>query len=187
MMSLSKIMIISISGKKNFHQTVIYSKGFVISNIFDVTDDQSISNIKSNLIGEDKRNEDGFMEGFQEIFRSLLGLKDIRVGFSIYNKDEETFERVYGKGMESFLLPENTSMNCNRTLCSRSYQTLLKDKKFYSVADVDKYYELSKGKVPQYKALKSQGIKSAILAPIASDNELLGILELVSDKPKVIE
>lgn len=172
--------------KKKFPPNSYIFKGFVISNIFDVTDDQSISNIKSNLIGEDKKNEEGFMEGFQETFRSLLGLKDIRVGFSIYNKAEDTFGRVYGKGMESFLLSDNNSMNCNRTLCSRSYQTLLKDKKFYSVSDVDKYYELSKGKAPQYKALKSQGIKSAILAPIARNNELLGILELVSDKPKLL-
>ena len=36
-------------------------KGFVISNIFDVTDDQSISHIKSSLIGEDKRKDESFM------------------------------------------------------------------------------------------------------------------------------
>jgi len=85
--------------------------GFVISNIFDVTDDQSISNIKSSLIGVDKLKVEGLTEDFQEIFRSLLGLKHIKVGFSIYNEEEDTFEQAYWAGMESYLLNENSSLN----------------------------------------------------------------------------
>ena len=172
--------------KKKFPPNSHVFKGFVISNIFDVTDDQSISNIKSSLIGEDKRQDENFMEGFHEIFRSLLGLKDIRVGFSIYNKEEDTFEPVHGSGMQSFLLDNKDSVNCSSALCSRSYKSLLLDKNFYAVSDVDKYYKLSKGKAPQYKTLKEKGVKSAILAPIANEEGLMGILELVSDKPKVL-
>ena len=66
--------------KEKFPPDSYVFKGFVISNIFDVTQDQSISNIKSNLIGEDKRKDESFMEGFHEIFRSLFELNDIRVG-----------------------------------------------------------------------------------------------------------
>ena len=160
--------------------------GFVISNVFDVTDDQSISNIKSSLIGVDKLKVEGLTEDFQEIFRSLLGLKHIKVGFSIYNEEEDTFEQAYWAGMESYLLNENSSLKCSEAICSWSYQTLLKDKKFYAVSDVDKFFKLSKGKAPQYKTLKEQGIKSAILAPIANENGLMGILEIVSYKPKVL-
>jgi GAF domain-containing protein len=160
--------------------------GFVISNVFDVTDDQSISNIKSSLIGVDKLKVEGLTEDFQEIFRSLLGLKHIKVGFSIYNEEEDSFEQAYWAGMESYLLNENSSLKCSEAICSWSYQTLLKDKKFYAVSDVDKFFKLSKGKAPQYKTLKEQGIKSAILAPIANENGLMGILEIVSYKPKVL-
>ena len=160
--------------------------GFVISNIFDVTDDQSISNIKSSLIGVDKLKVEGLTEDFQEIFRSLLGLKHIKVGFSIYNEEEDSFEQAYWAGMESYLLDENSSLKCSEAICSWSYQTLMKDKKFYAVSDVDKFFRLSKGKAPQYKTLKEQGIKSAILAPIANENGLMGILEIVSYKPKVL-
>jgi hypothetical protein len=172
--------------KEKFPLNSYEFNGFVISNIFDVTDDQSISNIKSSLIGEDKRKDESFMEDFHDIFRSLLGLKDIRVGFSIYNKEEDSFERVYGVGMDSYLLNENTSLKCSEAMCSESYQTLLKDKKFYTVSDIDKFFKLSKGKVPQYKTLEGQGIKSAILAPIANEEGLMGVLEIVSDQPKVL-
>ena len=172
--------------KEKFPKDSYIFKGFVISNIFNVTDDQSISNIKTALIGEEKRQSEGFMENFHQIFRSLLGLKDIKVGFSIYNEEENIFERVYGAKMNSFLLHNLESNSCSGTLCSSSYKTLLTDKKFYSVSDVDKYYELSKGKAPQYKTLKDQNIKSAILAPIANEKGLMGILEIVSEEPKVL-
>lgn len=172
--------------KEKFPKYSYTFKGFVISNIFNVTDDQSISNIKTALIGEEKRQSKGFMTDFHDIFRSLLGLKNIKVGFSIYNEEDDKFERVYGAGMNSFLLNNQESKSCSDVLCSMSYQTLLKDKKFYSVSDVDKFYELSEGKAPQYKTLKDQNIKSAILAPIANDEGLLGILEIVSEKPKVL-
>ncbi len=172
--------------KEKFPQDSYTFKGFVISNIFNVTDDQSISNIKTALIGEEKRQSEGFMDDFHEIFRSLLGLKEIKVGFSIFNEEESRFERVYGTDMNSFLLHDLESNSCSGTLCSRSYKTLLQDKKFYTVSDVDKYYELSKGKAPQYKTLKNQNIKSAILAPIANEEGLMGILEIVSEEPKIL-
>ncbi|MBT8324334.1 MAG: GAF domain-containing protein, partial [Winogradskyella sp.] len=172
--------------KEKFPPNSYTFKGFVVSNIFDVTDDQSISNLKSNLIAEGKRKDAGFMKDLQDTFQSLLNLNGVKVGFSTYHKDEDTFHRVYGEGITSYLLNGSDKKNCHKALCSVSYNTLLEKKQFYTVADVDKYYELSEGKAPQYKALKEQGFKSAILAPIANETELLGILELVSEEPYIL-
>ncbi len=172
--------------KKKFPPNSYIFKGFVISNMFDVTDDQSISNIKSSLIADECEKDEGFMDDFHEIFRSLFNIKDLKVGFSIYDSHEDSFEKVYGDGMDSYLLNKMEIASCNSVLCKGSYKTLLKDIEFYSVSDVDKFYELSKGRAPQYKALKEQGIKSAILAPIENNGELYGVLELVSDKPKIL-
>ena len=172
--------------KEKFPPNSYEFKGFVISNIFDVTDDQSISNIKSTLIGEDKRQDESFMEDFHQIFRSLLGLKDIKVGFSIYNKDEDTFERVYGAGMNSFLLDKLETAQCSDSLCSWSYNRLLKEKKYFTVSDVEAKYKISEGQAPHVKVLHDQGIQSAIFAPIANDEGLMGILEIVSEEPKVL-
>ncbi|WP_055442645.1 hypothetical protein [Lacinutrix himadriensis] len=161
-------------------------KGFVISNMFDVTDDQSISNIKSSLIGENKRKDESFMEGFHDIFRSLLGLKDIRVGFSVYNKEDKTFERVYGAGMHSFLLNNIAASNCSDTLCKWSYNRLLVEKKYFSVSNVPLMFEKTKGEIPHIKVLHEQGIQSAIFAPIANKEGVMGIFEIVSEKPKIL-
>lgn len=172
--------------KEKFPPNSYLFKGFVISNIFDVTDDQSISNIKATLIEESGAKNQNFSENTHEIFRSLFNIKDLKVGFSIYNKENDTFEQVFGEGIKSFLISDHETKKCTDALCNRSYETLLKKKKFYSISDVDKFYKLSKGKAPQYKILKEHGIKSAILAPIAENDDLLGILEIVSDKPKLL-
>ncbi|WP_406682698.1 GAF domain-containing protein [Seonamhaeicola sp. MEBiC1930] len=172
--------------KEKFPPNSYQFKGFVISNIFDVTEDQSISNIKSTLIGEDKRKDETFMEGFYDIFRSLLGINDIKVGFSIYNDEENTFEHVYGAGVSSFLLGGEEKEDCCKALCNWSHNRLLKEHKYFSISDVERVYEKTEGKVPQIKVLHQQGIKSAIFAPIANENGLMGILEIVSNRPKVL-
>ena len=68
-----------------------------------------------------------------EVFRSLFGLKDIRVGFSIYNEEEDSFERVYGAGMNSYLLNDLENSKCSDALCSWSYNRLLRELKYFSV------------------------------------------------------
>ena len=161
------------------------SKGFVISNMFDVTAEQSISEIKSELIASDKRGSENFMEDLQETFRSFFRVKDLRVGFSTYNRIADRFERVYGKGIESFILNKKDNAVCERILCAGSYDKLLNSKTYFTIADVDKYYKISEGQ-PPYKGLHEQGIKSAIFAPIAHEGELLGILEIVSTQKSAL-
>ncbi len=80
------------------------------------------------------------MEHFHEVFQSLFGIPDLRVGFSTYNAEEDHFERVYGHGVESYLLNNEDNVACNRVLCSGSYDKLLKKNEFFAISDVDKYY-----------------------------------------------
>ncbi|WP_242155771.1 GAF domain-containing protein [Aestuariivivens sediminis] len=169
--------------KEKFPPHSYVFKGFVISNIFDVTDDQSISNIKSSLIIDETCMDESFVEGFHDIFSSLLGIKGIKVGFSSFNREENTFERVYGVGANSFLINNADSKSCEDCLCEWSYHKILKQNSYISISDVDKKYKVYKDKIPQIAALQQQGIKSAIFAPVANDDGLMGIMEIVSYKP----
>ena len=155
------------------------SKGFVISNMFDATAEHSISEIKSSLISNDKNAGENFVENLQGIFKSFFNIQDINVGFVTYNPNEEKFEKVHGKQMASYLLYDREEGACCDILCQGSYGKVLKENEYFTIADVEKYYALSKGSEP-YKSLNEQGIKSAIFAPIAQDGNLLGVLELVS-------
>ena len=169
--------------KEKFPPQSWTSMGFVISNIFDVTADVSISDLKSSLLGSDKRKDDNFMEEFEVIFQSLFNIPDLKIGFVGYDISKDTFEKIHGENIMSYLLHNEDTASCTASLCESSYKKLLKENKFYAVSDVDKYYEISGGIAP-YKNYKEQGCKSIILAPIADDDKLLGILEIVSPRRK---
>lgn len=49
-------------------------KGFTINNIFNVTDDRSISDIKSTLLISGRRNNDNFIDDFKVTFESLFNI-----------------------------------------------------------------------------------------------------------------
>lgn len=157
------------------------SKGFVISNMFDVTAEHSISEIKSTLIGSNKRGSTDFMDNFQDTFRSLFNLKNISVGFAGYDPNTNRFLKIHGKGIKSFILNDTENASCDAMLCDHSYHKLLEESHYIAISNVPKYFEKSEGGQP-YKNLHEQGIKSAILAPIADEGNLLGVLELVSSE-----
>ncbi|MER3375468.1 MAG: GAF domain-containing protein [Allomuricauda sp.] len=155
------------------------AKGFVISNMFDVTTEHSISEIKSTLIGKKKSESENYMDSFQDTFRSLFKLKKINVGFAGYDSNANSFFKIYGRGMESYILNGKETESCDVMLCDYSHGKLFRESKYFAISNVEKYYK--KEKAQPYKNLYDQGIRSAILAPISSNGELLGVLELVSD------
>lgn len=156
-------------------------KGFTIVNLTDVTIDDEISNLKTTLLSREN-NSDEEMQRFQSIFRSIFGLRDLRAGFTAFNKTDETLSYLEGKSARSYILDSKSNQDCGTVLCESSYKNLVEDKSYFTIVDVDKYAEATNHNLLSKNLLKNN-IKSCILAPIAKNGELLGILELVSDKP----
>ena len=159
------------------------AKGFIIATMFDATVENSISEIKSSLIGRNTGDHESFMEHFQDTFRSLFRLKNIKVGFSGYDLGSNNFFKIYGRGMKSHILNDKVVESCDTVLCHQSQGKLVSEGRYYAIANVEKCLERSQGSPQPYKNLLDQGIRSAILAPIAVDGKLLGVLELVSETP----
>lgn len=153
-------------------------KGFTINNIFDVTDDRSISDVKSTLLITGRRNSSNFIADFQMTFEALFNIKDLKIGFVLYDKSEASLKRVEGTNMVSYLLPKTDSVLAKTVLCDASYATLISDNDYFAISDVEDRYRQSYD--PFYKELYDQGIRSAIFVPLSSQGELLGVLEIVS-------
>ncbi|WP_340064500.1 GAF domain-containing protein [Ascidiimonas aurantiaca] len=153
-------------------------KGFVISNMFDVTVDQSISDLKTTLLelDSDKAETTGT---FERILQSIYNNKSLRVGFSFYDQYDKNFQHVPAREVHSYLLFDKESLDCKDALCASSYEQLYEKHTYFAISDVEKYYELSEH-LPFYKNLYDQGIGSAIFAPVSHEGNLLGILELIS-------
>lgn len=154
--------------------------GFVLASLSDVTLHVSISDFKTNLLRLEKNG--GFENTeFSRIFRSIFDLDDLLIGFTDYNEESESFERILFKEIPSFILFGKKSQLSKDALCSASYYTLFKQKEFYCVTDAQRYHKMYPDNL-LYKKMLDQGMKSAIFASIVHNDKILGVLELVSPK-----
>lgn len=169
--------------KEKFPPNSWTSNGFVLANMYDATTDVSLSDFKASLLNKDTTDE-SFTLQFQTIVRAILNSSDLKVGYSIFNEEENLLESPPEMlNVSSYLLNGATSEACNSTLCSHSYKTLFELNKSYCVSDVERYHKMYPKNVI-YKKLHEQKVGSAIITPIKSDDVIHGILEIVSPIPQ---
>jgi hypothetical protein len=159
-------------------------KGFGIVSLFDATTESAISNLKSNLLKPDARTVET-NEIILNIFKSIFKIPDLKVGFIIYNPDEEKFIRPvkYDNQLQSFLLSANQELDCKNDFFGCSFENLLDNKEPFVISNVKKFTEESENKSLGEHLLK-QNIHSCVFAPVIKDEQLLGVIELVSESPR---
>ena len=154
-------------------------KGFTIVNLTDVTIDDAISELKTTLLFEEI-NEAEELRQLQEIFRSIYKIPDLRVGFTVFNRRDMVFERMDNKEASSFILDEKLVNDCETGICETGLQKLVEENSYFTISNIDNYLKENKNLLA--KNLKKNKVKSCLLAPIAKNGKLLGVLELVSER-----
>ncbi|MCM8570521.1 GAF domain-containing protein [Gramella jeungdoensis] len=154
-------------------------KGFTITNLTDVTIDEAISELKTALLFEEI-NEAEELRKLEEIFRSIYKISDLRVGFTVFNKREMVFERMDNKEASSYILDKELVNDCDTGICEKGFQKLIDENTYFVISNVDDYVSNNDNLLA--KNLKKNNVKSCLLAPIAKNGKLLGILELVSER-----
>jgi hypothetical protein len=159
-------------------------KGFGIVSLFDATTESAISNLKSSLLKPDARTVET-NEIILNIFKSIFKIPDLKVGFIIYNPDEEKFIRPvkYDNQLQSFLLSANQELDCKNDFFGCAFENLLDNKEPFVISNVKKFTEESVNKNLGEHLLK-QNIHSCVFAPVIKDEQLLGVIELVSESPR---
>lgn len=152
-------------------------KGFSIITLTDVTVEDAISDLKTTLLQRNTSDEEE-LKKFEEIFKSIYKIPDLRVGFTVFNAEDSTFERM-GKRATSFILNKEKSCECKAAVCRNSYRALIEEHKYFTISDINTYSSSTSENLLS-RNLLAQGAKSVILAPIARNNNLLAVLELVS-------
>lgn len=152
--------------------------GFTIINLTDITIDDGISDLKTALLGA---NDNSNMSHLAGIFQSIYKIPDLKVGFTRFDGTKERFHKMRLNNVESYSLGEENRMVCKSVLTPSCYKTLVKDHNYFSIANVEEYARQNKGNLLAENLISRQ-VKSCILAPIANKKELLGVLELVSER-----
>ncbi|TRO65130.1 GAF domain-containing protein [Christiangramia sabulilitoris] len=165
--------------KEKFPPGSYIFKGFTIVNLTDVTIDDAISELKTTLLFEEV-NEAEELQQLQEIFRSIYKISDLRVGFTVFNHKEMIFERMENDDARSFILNNKLANDCETGICKKGFQKLIDSNTYFTISNVEDYLKENDNLLA--RNLAENKIKSCLLAPIAKNGKLLGILELVSQR-----
>ncbi|MDT0649798.1 GAF domain-containing protein [Autumnicola edwardsiae] len=166
--------------KEKFPPRSYVFKGFTIVNLTDVTIDDAISKLKTTLLYNESSEKDE-LKNLEEIFRSIYKIPDLRVGFTVFDASEKSFEPLESDQTTSFLLNNSTSLDSEKGLCEQAYKKLVEGHTYFSISNV-KSYAKKTGNNLLSQNLKANNVKSCILAPVAKKGRLLGVLELVSER-----
>ena len=167
--------------KEKFPEESWLLKGFAIMSLVDVTVENAVSILKERLLQFEAR---AFEESIEPVFQSIYRTPDIRIGFTLYNQDEDSLSiAAFGSPMRSFILPDHASHRPQKALCQKSYQKLIVEKQFFAVSDTEEFIRNNPDSALVSHFL-CQNINSFILAPVHQDDKLVGVLEVVSGRSK---
>jgi hypothetical protein len=166
--------------REKFPQGSYIFKGFGIMNLFDVTADESISEIRTSLL---RGKEDGVIKELEKNIRKFYNIDDLTLGFTVFDNSEYKVGKARVKKTESIVFGEKEEICNDSFYCKGILDNVFEQIKPLAISDVNEYAKLSNN-VPFSERLLKKGIQSILLIPIQSSiNSDLFVLEIASPRP----
>lgn len=164
--------------KEKFPPNSYIFKGFGIMNLFDVSYDEAISSIRTNLL---RRDDGSIVDSLQNNLSEFYSIKDLRVGYSFFDISEIQTYGLKIKFSESIVIKRG-EIYCNHFFCDHIHRKLFIENETVVISDTDRHGETS-DQSAFYLQLKNNNIGSIILIPIKIDNNQdLVLLEIASPR-----
>lgn len=153
-------------------------RGFVIITLLDVTDHETHSLLKNDLLQKDALTSPGKIDGIESHLRSLLRIPDLRLGvIGLPSGRFEDIGRARALG-RSLLLDELGVPEC-RSPDKSSYAHLVETGEPVVITDLD---ECEWCTAFEHR-IRFQHYRGLLLAPMRDGDRLVGVVELASAEP----
>lgn len=156
--------------KSKFPPNSWIMRGVNIVNLVDVTFDQTVEEITSNLL---VKTTDTFAK-IESGLRKLLNNNDLRIGVMSLEKDRLIPMDV--EDLKSVIIGRGEYLCCDSDLCERTISLLTKKFEPLIITDAERFHKRINTTLSR-KILDS-GFKSYIIAPILNEGDFLGYLEI---------
>lgn len=164
--------------KEKFPPNSYIYKGFGIMNLFDVTTDETITNIRTNLL----RSDNNLLSDLQNNIRDFYNINDLKLGYSVYDISSENKNNIKSKKSESIIISSDMHVCSETFFCDHTLNTIFHKQEPFAISDIEKYGKQTH-KNELYNKLVAQNIGSIILIPIkATSGKDLSILEIASPR-----
>ncbi|MEO1626732.1 MAG: GAF domain-containing protein, partial [Bacteroidota bacterium] len=149
--------------------------GFGLITIFDLTSDQVLSQLKSDLLDKQALIDPVKVRAIQSRLQVILKVPGLKFGFAFVDKDEESIRSLGYNNSSSLLLSGSEKVIMKDIMCGESQNMICTNHGPLIAPDVPK---MTRPDNPFMQDLLDQGIQSFLIAPIQYNNETIGILEL---------
>ena len=151
-------------------------EGFSIIHLVDVTTQETLSELKYDLLEHDVLQTPAHFEQIQEKLRVLFGNPSVQLGVAAYDDKKSTFVD-FGRKVNHSLLTKNQRTDDFQDGFRKVHARLLNQREPLVIRDVATSADLP----PDVRAhMLAQGIRSAILAQLSYGTATVGLLELGS-------
>jgi hypothetical protein len=160
---------------KHIPPTDFEFEGFYVMQLVDVTEQETLSAIRLDLLEKDVLLAPNQFEQLQEKIRIFFNRPHLQLGVAAFNKRKNTFVNLGRKINHSFLIPQ-TEAATNSITFKAVYDKLLAEGEPLIIEDVHSH-ELPEGVGAE---ILKMGLNSIILALLRYGKDILGIIELGS-------
>lgn len=153
-------------------------EGFLVVNMFEVTEQEAISALKQDLLRKDVfKTEEGF-SGIEHKIRTLFRNPRLRLGMVSISDESGRLINAGHKIGNSFLMNEQC-VSCCKDYRGSIYERALETNEPQIIHDLDNLSKCS----PVDQAVAVQGIKNLLVAGLKTETKNIGMLELASSVP----
>jgi len=153
-------------------------EGLLVVNSFEVTEQESISAIKQDLLKKNVLSSDGGFAEIQNKIRTMFRNPRLKLGLIAIQDDRK---RLLNSGHEignSFLMNESC-INCCNDYKGSIYERAMESDEPQIICDLDSFDKCSSVD----NAIAKQGLKNILVASLKADGKVIGLLELASPVP----
>lgn len=155
--------------------------GLVSVELIDVTEEESLSRLRHNLLEKDAVIAPGAIDQLEQILRSHFNIDDLRLGIAAMDYPlEHSVPHTYK--LRHNLLPIGYDQLIGKHFADSIYEKVCETKEPLLVENLSTFNNLQAIE----QALLDDGVQSMVLVPLQGKNgRIIGVLELASSKPYI--
>ena len=157
-------------------------EGFTIMTLFNVTYDESISALKFDLLKKDALTTPDIVAQIQASLSTMLNIPNLKTGFISYNKERDLLQTVGFGFWNCIVLSEKSDVRIDQIFGDNTKEDFFKKNAPFVYRNDN---NMRDGNALAQRLSKT-GLKSYIAVPLLFNNELIGLLEVGSELPNVL-
>ena len=160
-------------------------EGFSFIKLIDVSKEQIISSLKLDLLQKDALLNPEIVDQIRSKMSSLYSIPDLQLGFAAFDSDTKKLKSLGNAYWNTISMDGGLDEDGKQAFCEYSLNHIFEENKTMAISDVGRGEEVSDDNPMKAKLVKG-GLKSYIAAPLVYDGKAIGVLELASQQPRVL-